>query len=124
MSFEIEGTISEIYPEQQVSQSFKKREFVLEHTERNYTEHIKFQLTQDKCNILNNLNTNDQVKVHFNIRGRRWEKDGNISYFTNLEAWRIEKLDGNNGNGSFVDRESDYQGIDIPPPGPDDDLPF
>ena len=36
--------------------------------------------------------TVENIKVYFNIRGRKWENNGQVSYFTNLEGWRIEKL--------------------------------
>jgi len=95
MSFEISGRITEIYPTQQVTDKFKKREFILEVKETNNTgfefiEYIKFQAVQDKTGLLDGLNINDQVKVSFNLRGRKWEKDGQTSYFTNLDAWKIE----------------------------------
>ena len=32
------------------------------------------------------------IKVSFNIKGNKWEKDGKISYFNNLDAWKFEKL--------------------------------
>ncbi len=95
MSFEISGRIFEIYPTQQVTDKFKKREFILEVKETGnngfeFIEYIKFQAVQDKCSLLDGLNLNDQVKVSFNLRGRKWEKDGQTSYFTNLDAWKIE----------------------------------
>jgi len=95
MSFEISGRIIEINPTQQVTDKFKKREFILEVKETNNTgfefiEYIKFQTVQDKCSLLDGLNQNDQVKVSFNLRGRKWEKEGQTSYFTNLDAWKIE----------------------------------
>ncbi|MDF1571913.1 MAG: DUF3127 domain-containing protein [Bacteroidales bacterium] len=95
MSFEISGRITEIYPTQQVTDKFKKREFILEVKETNNTgfefiEYIKFQAVQDKTGLLDGLNINDQAKVSFNLRGRKWEKDGQTSYFTNLDAWKIE----------------------------------
>jgi single-strand DNA-binding protein len=95
MSFEISGRIFEIYPVQQVTDKFKKREFILEVKETGnngfeFIEYIKFQAVQDKCSLLDGLNVNDQVKVSFNLRGRKWEKDGQTSYFTNLDAWKIE----------------------------------
>jgi hypothetical protein len=69
---------------------------VIEKTENQggmeFTDHIKFQLTQDRCNLLDNLNLQDEIRVSFNIRGRKWVKDSSVSYFTNLEAWRIEKI--------------------------------
>ncbi len=95
MSFEISGRIFEIYPTQQVTDKFKKREFILEVKETGnngfeFIEYIKFQTVQDKCSLLDGLNVNDQAKVSFNLRGRKWEKDGQTSYFTNLDAWKIE----------------------------------
>ena len=73
------------------------------------------------------------VKVAFNLRGRKWERDGQVSYFTNLEAWRIEKVQ-NESNGSVIDSPPEQDSIsneDAPfptqPPSDDsgvDDLPF
>lgn len=92
---EIVGKIKKIMDVQNVSDKFKKREFVLS-TDLNtpYPQHIMFQTTQEKCAILDNLKANDEVKVFFNIRGREWTspQDGQIKYFVTLEAWRIDKL--------------------------------
>jgi hypothetical protein len=94
MNFEITGKLFEIYPTNQKTEKFRSREFVLEVTkqigERTATDYVKFQTTNDKCDLLNKYKTADTVTVHFNIRGNRWEKDGKVSYFTNLDAWRIE----------------------------------
>jgi hypothetical protein len=96
MSFELAGKLIEKFDVVQVSDTFRKREFVIEKTENQggmeFTDHIKFQLTQDRCSLLDSLNLQDELRVSFNIRGRRWVKDNNVSYFTNLEAWRIEKI--------------------------------
>lgn len=92
---EIVGKIKKIMDVQNVSDKFKKREFVLS-TDLNtpYPQHILFQTTQDKCAMLDNLKVNDEVKVFFNIRGREWtsNQDGQIKYFVSLEAWRIDKF--------------------------------
>lgn len=98
MSFEIEGKLVEKFAEVVVSEKFKKREFVIE-TEDNangsvYTESIKFQLVQAKCDAIEPMQIGSQIKVHFNIKGRKWEKDGKTSYFTNLDAWRVEACSG------------------------------
>lgn len=102
MSFELEGKLIEKFDEQQVSDAFKKREFVVETTEegggRVFTEQIKFQLVQDKCNLIDSVDVNQSVKVSFNIKGRKWEKAGNVNYFTNLDAWRVEPAGGTAGN--------------------------
>jgi hypothetical protein len=94
MNFELTGKIFEIYPTQQKTEKFKSREFVIETSkavgDRVITDYVKFQSTGDKCDLLNRYKTGDTVTIHFNIRGNRWEKDGKVSYFTNLDAWRIE----------------------------------
>lgn len=123
MNFEIEGKLILKEDEQQISTSFKKREFVIEvENERNsdWNDFIKFQLTQDRCDLIDHYNTEDKIKVSFNIRGRKWEKNGQVNYFSNLEAWRIEAL---------TTQEAPVPG-NVPPPDTsnippeNDDLPF
>jgi hypothetical protein len=96
MSFETSGRLIAIMDVVRISDTFRKREFVIEHTEQgstmDFTDQLKFQLTQDRCSILDNFKINDEVRVSFRIRGRKWEKDGRTGYFTNLEAWKIEKI--------------------------------
>ena len=97
MSFEISGRLAEKFDTQKVSDRFQKREFVLEikstgTTGFEFVDFIKFQATQDKCTLLDPVSIDDELKVSFNLRGRKWEKDGKVSYFTNLEAWRFEKV--------------------------------
>jgi len=86
MSFEIEGEIVKIYETQQKSEKFQAREFVIK-TADNYPQFVKFQLTQDKCDLIDNYKEGQQLKVHFDLRGREW----NDKYFTNLNAWRLEQ---------------------------------
>jgi len=97
MTYTLQGKLTDILPIQNVSETFQKREFVVETVEnssgRDFTEQIKFQLLQDKCGLIENYSIGNNVKVSFNIKGRRWEKDGKVSYFTNLDAWKIEPVD-------------------------------
>lgn len=137
MSFEINGRLAEKFETQKVSDRFQKREFVLEikstgATGYEFVDFIKFQSTQDKCSLLDQVNIDDSVKVSFNLKGRKWEKDGQVSYFTNLEAWRIEKLSNESGEpASETPIENSEPSQDAPfpsnPPENDsgfDDLPF
>ena len=77
---------------QQVSEKFRKREFVLSDNSSQYPQHISFQLTQDKCGLIDQYNVGDEIKVQFNLRGREWNGPQGIKYFNTLEAWRIEKV--------------------------------
>lgn len=125
MNFEITGSIHLIEPLADVSASFKKREFVLEvMNERNneWNDFVKFQVTQDRCALLDSFKVGQKAKVSFNVRGRKWEKDGKVSYFTNLEAWRIESADG--GFAPAPAPVASAAPVDIPPAGPEEDLPF
>lgn len=89
---EISGVIKQIFDTQKVSDKFQKRDFVLT-TEGNtpYPQHVLFQVTQDKCSLLDKLETGDEVKVQFNLRGREWNGPKGVQYFNTLEAWRLEK---------------------------------
>lgn len=86
MSFEIEGKIHKIFETQSKTDSFQAREFVIT-TDGQYPQFIKFQLTQDRCQIIDNVSEGEMIKVFFDLRGREW----NEKYFTNLNAWKIEK---------------------------------
>lgn len=127
MSFELQGKLVEKFPTQQVSDAFKKREFVVETTEegggRVFTEQIKFQLVQDKCSLIDDIGTNQDVKVSFNIKGRRWEKDGKVNYFTNLDAWRVEAA-GSTSQAPRNDAPPAMNPADINMDEEEDDLPF
>lgn len=94
MSFDISGRMAAIYNTVQRTESFRTREFVIETTEnigdRTITNYIKFQSVQAKTAMLDNIKIGDEVKVHFNLKGTKWMKDGRENYITNLDAWKIE----------------------------------
>lgn len=124
MNFELTGQLHVKEDVVEISASFKKREFVVEViNERNtdWNDYIKFQLTQDRCNILDNFQVGQKVKVSFNVRGRKWEKDGRVNYFSNLEAWRVEGVEEAMAPDAPL---PNYSEAEIPPVSPDEDLPF
>jgi translation initiation factor IF-3 len=89
---EVTGKIKVINAEQQVSASFRKRELVVA-TEEQYPQFISINFVQDKCDLLNNYNTGDAVKVGINLRGREWiNPQGETKYFNEIQGWKIEKL--------------------------------
>lgn len=107
--------------------TFTSREFVVEKsTEFNgktIYNYIKFQCVQTKVNIVDDVKLGDEITVFFNIRGNKWEKDGRVSYFTNLDAWRISKAlatpatnDSSGANLQPIDNFSSEES--------NDDLPF
>lgn len=95
---EITGIIKVINDKQIVSDKFCKREFVVT-TEITtpYPQHVSIQLTQDKCELINNMQIGDEVKVQINLRGREWNGPEGTKYFNTIEAWRVELIKSNNG---------------------------
>lgn len=127
MAFEITGKVIDISPVNQVSDKFKKREFVIEKKEAGgsavFIDYVKFQLIQDKCDLINESFLNEEVKIWFNLKGNKWERDGKVNYFTNLDAWKIEKT----SSGSVRDQNTSSHVTleDIPPENDElSDLPF
>lgn len=89
---EVVGKVKVINAVQQVSASFKKRELVVT-TEEQYPQHIMIEFTQDKCDLLNNYNIGESVKVSINLRGREWvNPQGEAKYFNSIQGWRIERM--------------------------------
>ena len=96
MSYELSGKLVAKYETVQRKETFKTREFVVEKTDkigdRTISNFVKFQLVQDKTSIIDRVNVGDEIKVLFNIKGSKWEKDGRVNYITNLDAWRVEQI--------------------------------
>jgi single-strand DNA-binding protein len=88
---EITGTLKLKKPIEQKGEKFRKQEFVLtDETNTQYPQHILFQLTNDKCGLIDSVPVGTKITVHFNIRGKEWKKpDESISYFNTIEAWKI-----------------------------------
>ncbi|MTI29890.1 DUF3127 domain-containing protein [Cytophagales bacterium RKSG123] len=125
--------ILEISETVQITDSFRKREFVVEFAENpQYPEYIKFEMIQDKCDLLNSFSVGQEVEVHFNLKGRKWtDPQGNVKYFNSLQAWRV--LDGAASQG--MNATATAGGAATPPPsqepewlnsgnGEEGDLPF
>lgn len=88
---EIKAKLLEKYDTAQVSGSFRKREFVVEYAENpQYPEFVKFELIQDKCDLLDAYNVGQEINVAFNLKGRKWTNpQGQVVYFNSLQAWRL-----------------------------------
>ncbi len=118
----VTGTLKVKSNEQAVSEKFRKREFVITDSSTQYPQYISFQLTQDKCSLLDAYNVGDEITVHFNLRGREWKSpQGEIKYFNSLEAWRLERK-----SSAAAQQQDNYPAptIEDMPMDVKDDLPF
>lgn len=92
---EVIGKIKVVNPTQNVSASFKKRELVVT-TDEQYPQHILIEFTQDKCDVLDNYQAGQNVKIGINLRGREWvNPQGETKYFNQIQGWSISKTDLN-----------------------------
>lgn len=96
LSFKTEGILHKIEPEQQITDTFKKKNIVVEVCDNPmYKEYVTFELVQDSCGLVKDLNCGDKVEISFNIRGREYQdkNSGELKYFNSLRCWKISKID-------------------------------
>ena len=119
----VEGKIVEKYDTQNIKETFKKREFVLEYAENpQYPEYIKFELIQSNCEELDNINVGEAGTVNFNLKGRKWtDPNGEVKYFNSLQAWRIDAKSGGSAMETPPPPTQEWAKEDF---SQDDDLPF
>jgi hypothetical protein len=117
----IKAKLLEVFETVKVTDSFRKREFVVEYSENpQYPEFVKFELTQDRCDIINAFKPGEEIEVWFNLRGRKWtDPKGEVKYFNSLQAWRIQQANADQPAKPESDqKEPEWLG------GEGDDLPF
>lgn len=126
----ITGKIREIFPEKQIKETFKKREFVLDYEPNiGFPQVIKFELVNELCSLVDSYAKGDEVEVEFELRGREWKNpEGEIIYFTTLRALKIKKIKESpesDKNEKTKEIEKDYDEESSEPlTEEDDDLPF
>lgn len=95
-SFNVTGKLIAKSETVQVSDKFKKREFVLMTVDNvNGTEYpnpLKMQAVQAKCDVLDKYAIGAEVSVSFNVKGNSYtdKKDGSTKYIVNLDMWKME----------------------------------
>lgn len=117
----VTGVIEEIFEAQEISERFRKREFIVEYGDNpEYLEHVKFEFIQDKCELLDNYHVGQEVEVLFNLKGRPWvsKRTGQTNYFNTLQAWSIRRSKAEKEKEVMAEPEPVWAGSE------DDDLPF
>ena len=124
---EIKGRVHRVFDEVQVTDTFKKREFVVEYAENpQYPELIKLEFIQDRCNLLSDVSEGQEVTVGFNLKGRSWRNQtGDESFFNTIQAWKIDKgqTQQQEDISNFESSASTNQQESVAA-GDDSDLPF
>jgi hypothetical protein len=115
---ETTGKIHALFDTQQVTERFRKREFVIELSDNpRYPQYVLFQLTGDRCESLDGFRIGEEVRVEFSLRGREWKSPrGETKYFVSLDVGTLQRNADAAGERAF--------GFEDPPPPSDDDVPF
>lgn len=121
MGLEANGRIHACFEAKQITERFRKREFVLELADNpRYPQFVMFQLTGDRCEQLDAFQAGDEVRVEFSLRGREWTSpQGEVRYFNSLDVWTLEARAGAAPSAQRTQADDD-----IPPPSDSDDIPF
>lgn len=120
MGLKATGRLHALFEEKEVGRNnFKKRSFVVELADNpRYPQYVEFELTGDRCPMLDDFEVGDEVEIDFQLRGREWTSPrGEVKYFNSLNVWTIERA---GSGGGEPPPPSDF---DAPPPS-DDDIPF
>lgn len=123
--FTLSGILKVKSDTQQVSEKFKKREFVVTDASGMYPQDVLFQLTQERTEQLDPIGVNDTINVSFNLRGREWTSPtGEVKYFNSLDVWKIEKMTGGAAPTPSDMAPASAQSAETLVEEGDDDLPF
>jgi hypothetical protein len=123
MGIEVSGKIQAVFESKQITERFRKREFVLELSDNSrYPQSVLFQLTGDRCEDLDRFEVGQNVRVEFSLRGREWKSpSGEVKYFNSLDVWTIDEAAAGAGSSPF-DEEPPMP--EEPPAYSDSDVPF
>lgn len=121
MGIETTGKLHTIFETKQVSARFTKREFVVELADNpKYPQTVLFQLSGDRCAMLDEMRVGDEVRIEFSLRGREWRSpNGEVKYFNSLDVWKIEPAragrSAGGGGGGRRQGNGDPRDEEMPP---------
>jgi hypothetical protein len=121
MSYKIQGRVIHIADTKFSASGFASREFVIETADK-YPQKVKLQVIKDDCDMLDNIMLNATVEAFFNVRGASYpesknvikdneivrEPTGETSYFTSLQAWKIEVTGHDSAYEPAPTKSNDY----------------
>ena len=129
MGFEIAGRLHTKNEAVQISERFRKREFVLEiEPESQYPQTVQFELTGDRCELLDEFVIGQELNVEFSLRGREWTSPkGEIRFFNSLNVWQVEADGDIPAPKKAGKKKAEKKDAPVPnnsPPPADDSIPF
>lgn len=121
--YEFTGTIRKVCDTQTFASGFSKRDLVVEEDrDTQWPNPVAFTFKKENTAKLDGLSEGTRVKIGFVIDGREWTdpKTGNVRYFTDLTALRLDLLN----DSSAPDAPADDFIPEEPLEDLDGDIPF
>ena len=93
--FYLKGRLFEKYDEILIKEDFKIRDFIVSHYTEGQKQFAKFRLFNDDCNLIDNYNIGDNLRVSFFIKGKTFLTKNNFEkkYSLILSAKIVERID-------------------------------
>ena len=90
-----QGVIYKIEETQNISEKFRKRDFVLEiKNNEAYVQKVLFTLIMDKVDEIETFSPGETVEVDFSLQGKEWTSpSGEVKFFNTLSVYKIDKLE-------------------------------
>lgn len=77
---------------QKVSETFSKREVIVELEDGNYPQEIQLEFLQDRVDLIDSYNVGENLKFHINLRGKKVTKVGEPDrWYNQIVCWKIER---------------------------------
>ncbi len=94
-------------------------------TDEQYPQFLLIEFIQDKCDLLDNYNVGEDVKISINLRGREWiNPEGEAKYFNAIQGWRIEKRQEGSAEVPPIESMDGFEPANNVNDDEPDDLPF
>jgi len=119
------GILKRIGKEKQVTATFKNRTFDIETVGEKYPQVIRFELSQDNCDIIDSYAVGQEIDISFNLRGKEWQKtpQDDLVVFNTISAWKVQPIGNSTPNTAETKTNTQEFGASLPEEQPDD-LPF
>ena len=68
-----------------------KKQILVVETDNQYPQKLPIEFIKDKCDLLNNLQIGQQVKVSVNVRGNEYQDRNQVTRFgLSFQGWKVE----------------------------------
>ena len=89
MSYKVKGTITDVFPTEQITDRFSKSAIWLK-TDEQYPQQIEIQFVNQHAALVDNVKAGDTVEVQFGIQGKVSEKNGKV--YNSLNGYGMAKV--------------------------------